>query len=210
MTKSKEDLNRYLITPSLLNAWGWIWECESSVKDSETDSKSFEDKVFEAQEKAKEDFIKTLKREPSEPNEYMLAGIQFEEECYKGNTCVSPIIVGGAFQIVGTKEVDVNGIKFLMYGRLDVLKGGIIYDIKRVWKYSPQKYLNSYQHPFYMELFPNAKEFEYLAFDGNKLHIEKYYPDQCDSISKVVIPKFIEWLKENDLWELYKEKWISK
>ena len=52
-----------------------------------------EDKKTEAQEKAKQDFLKTLNRIPSEPNEYMLAGIEFEKQCYEGNTCISPIII---------------------------------------------------------------------------------------------------------------------
>ena len=208
MTKEVNALNneRYLITPSLLNSWAWIWECKNSVKDNENDNISLEDKQSEAQEKAFEDFIKTLKREPFEPNEYMLAGIEFEKECYEGKTCVSPIIEGGAYQIVGMKNVDVDGMSFLMYGRLDVLKGGIIYDIKRIWKYALQKYKWSTQHGFYLDLFPNANKFEYLAYDGFKLHREVYYRGEYKPTVEV-IKDFIKWLKENDLLELYKEKW---
>ena len=201
------DNERYLITPSLLNSWGWIWNCEDTVQSTDNDLISLEDKVELVRKKAFEDFVKTLNRIPSEPNEYMKAGIEFEEECYKGNTCVSPIIEGGAYQIVGKKDTEVNGMKFLMYGRLDVLKGGIIYDIKRIWRYSLPKYAKSYQHQFYFELFPNAYKFEYLAFDGNKLHREVYFPSKNEREIEDVISNFIQWLKENDLFEIYKEKW---
>lgn len=199
--------NRYLITPSLLNAWGWMWNCEDSVREADKDTISLEDKVSLASMKAKEDFIKALNREKSEPNQYMQAGIEFEEECYKGNTCISPIIEGGAYQIVGRKETEVNGMKFLMYGRLDVLKGGIIYDIKRIWKYSLPKYAKSYQHQFYFELFPSAYKFEYLAYDGNKLHREVYFPSENTREIENVIATFLKWLEENNLLEVYKEKW---
>lgn len=96
-----------------------------------------------------------------------------------------------------------------MYGRLDVLKGGVIYDIKRVCNYQTQKYKNSYQHKFYMELFPSAKKFVYLAYDGSRLHTETYYPDECKPISEV-ISEFMTWLKDHDLLQIYFENWKSK
>lgn len=206
-TASSDGL--YLITPSLLNSWLYIWECGRNVKESENDTICIEDKIFEAQEKAKQDFINTLNRIPSPPNEYMLAGIEFEEQCYKGKTCISPIIKGGSYQIVGKKEVRVENMRFLMYGRLDVLKGGTIYDIKRIWKYTLPKYRWSSQHGFYLDLFSRANKFEYLAYDGNRLHREVYYRNEYKPTVEV-IKEFIEWLKENNLLDVYKEKWKSK
>lgn len=202
--------DEYLITPSLLNSWGYIWECEKYVRESQNDTISYEDKISEAKKKAFDDFLTSLNRIKNEPNEYMLRGIEFEDECYKGNTPISPIIENGLFQVVGTKKVVVNGIKFLMYGRLDVLKGEIIYDIKRVSRYSLQKYIGSYQHGFYLDLFPRAKAFKYLAFDDSeKLHIETYYRDEYQPTIDV-ISNFVNWLIENNLLDLYKEKWKSK
>ena len=208
MTKDKtcSYSERYLITPSLLNSWGWIFNCVDGVTSNESDKISLEDKIQDGQKKAKKEFIKALRREPLEPNEYMLAGIQFEKDCYDGKTCVSPIIKGGSYQIVGKKNVSIGGMNFLMYGKLDVLKGGVIYDIKRVWKYSRPKYNKSYQHGFYLELFERAKKFKYLIFDGNNLHIEQYYPDECEKM-EVVIKLFIEWLDSEGLLELYKKCW---
>lgn len=204
------DNNVYLITPSLLNSWGWIRNCADSVTESEKDEISLEDKIYNARLQAIEDFKKTLARIPSEPNKFMQEGIEFEEECYKGNTCISPIIEDGAYQIVGKKYITVNGIKFLMYGRLDVLKGGIIYDIKRVWKYSLPKYSKSYQHQFYFELFPNAYKFEYLIYDGKALHREVYFPNDDTNYISSVIKNFLNWLKVNGMLKLYLEKWKGR
>ena len=210
MTKKATASNRrYLITPSLLNSWAYIWTCVDGVREAESDKVCLEDKKADAQEKALQDFLKTLNREPIEDNFFMKQGREFEDACYRGETCVSPIIKGGAYQIVGTKDVTIDGINFVMYGRLDVLKGGIIYDIKRVMKYAPQKYLKSYQHGFYFELFKEAYEFEYLVYDGKDLHIETYYRDQCVDLSQV-IRNFIKWLGDYGLLEIYFDKWVSK
>lgn len=151
-TKSALNDDCYLITPSLLNSWGYIWNCEETVREAESDEVSFEDKVSIAQEKAYQEFLKTLNREPVEQNQYMLDGIQYEQDCYDGKTEASPIIENGQFQIVGKKNVQIDGLNFLMYGRLDVLKGGVIYDIKKVVRYNLGKYKKSYQHAFYLSL----------------------------------------------------------
>jgi len=200
----------FLITPSLLNSWGYIWDCEKYVKSNENDEICLEDKISLAREKAFNDFVKVLNRIPTETNEAMLKGIQYEQDCYDGKTEISGIIKGGSYQIVGKKEMTINGIDFLLYGRLDVLKGGVIYDIKKVRDYAPQKYLNSYQHPFYLELFENAYKFEYLVSDmKDVIHIETYYRDEVVDI-KDVISNFIKWLKKNNLLKTYLEKWRAK
>jgi len=210
MTKTQSVSNKkYLITPSLLNSWAYIRTCVDGVVEANSDTMCLEDKKTMRQEEAFKSFLKTLYREPIETNVYMKQGIEFEESCYRGETCISPIIENGAYQISGTKDVEVEGIDFVMYGRLDVLKGGVIYDIKRDMKYSPQKYLKSYQHGFYLELFDTANKFEYLIYDGNNLHIETYYRDQCESMESV-IGLFVRWLKKNNLLDIYLTNWESK
>lgn len=201
---------RYLITPSLLNSWANIWNCVDYVRESEKDEISLEDKQSLAREKAFAEFLDTLGRVPSEPNEYMLKGIEYEEACYRGETEASPIIEGGAYQISGSKRLEVGGVGILLYGRLDVLKGGTIYDIKRVTKYAPQKYLKSYQHPVYLELFPEAKRFTYLVRDdAGRLHEETYYRDGCPDV-RGVIADFLRWLRENGLFEVFASKWRAR
>lgn len=206
MTKPQTPL---LVTPSLLNSWLYIWLSRANVKESANDAICLEDKQDLAMQKAYDEFLGTLRREQTPPNENMLRGIQYEDDCYKGLTDASPIIKGGAFQIVGKKNVVVDNVPFLMYGRLDVLKNGTIYDIKRVTRYATQKYLHSAQHGFYMDLFPNASQFTYLAYDGNKLHQETYYRGEYKP-TEAVLSDFIQWLRENNLWDVYASLWASK
>ena len=206
MTKTPTS-SVYRITPSLLNSWGYIYQASEFTREAQSDEICLEDKQALATEKALESFVKTLSRVKEPPTEAMQRGIDFEAECYAGNTCVSPIVEGGAFQIGCKKRINVDGMEFELYGILDVLKGGIIYDIKRVGRYNIQKYLHSYQHDFYLMLFPQAYQFTYLAYDGKQLHTETYYPHNPEDKIIQGIRSFIEFLKAHDLLDLYKEKW---
>lgn len=168
-----------------------------------------EDKQLMMARKARLAFIQTLRREKTETTPAQQRGIDYENDTYEGKTPASPYVEGGQWQIVGKREENIDGIDFLLYGRLDVLKGGIIYDIKRVSQYSVQKYLYSAQHPFYLELFPRARQFTYLVDDGNMLHTETYYRDKIKPI-KYTIMEFVRWLKEENLWEDYRLYWRTK
>lgn len=208
------QVNSLLITPTLLNSWGYINWCSVNVRENENDAVCVEDKITQKQEEVYQDFLKVLNREQMPTTDAMQRGIDFENECYTNpNNVVYPVIKGGCFQLVGKKKVSINiddeEFNFLMYGRLDVLKGGVIYDIKRVSKYSPPKYSKSYQHKFYLDLFDKAYKFQYLVYDGNILHYETYYPEQCLS-TKEVIKEFIRFLKEKNILNIYLEKWRTK
>jgi hypothetical protein len=183
----------YLITPSLLNSWSYQFEVDD-----------------EYAEKSRKEFLSYLKREQVEKNEFMIRGIEFEEECIKGNVpVISELIQGGAYQYSGKKEVEVDGVKFLMYGKHDVLKAGIIYDIKRVSKYETQKYFGSYQHHFYFDLVPEADKFVYLINDGSKTFIEEYHRDEKIDLTRV-ISDFMKWLENNGLFEIYLDHWVAR
>lgn len=209
MTNKQTHSPTLLVTPSLLNSWLYIYQCAENVRESEKDEICIEDKQSIAMMNARTSFIATLNRIKTPTTEAQQRGIDYEDECYKGNTDCSPIIEGGQFQIVGKKTKTIGGIDFLLYGRLDVLKGGIIYDIKRVSQYSPQKYLHSAQHPFYLELFKSAYKFTYLVYDGIKLHQESYFRDEVKPIESI-IQEFIDWLKEENLYDTYELKWATK
>ncbi len=200
---------RLLITPTLLNSWQRIWDAPLSVREREADTVCIEDRRGEAAEKAKQEFLATLRREPIPDNEFMAEGRRFEQACYDGETEFSPIIEGGQFQAVGSRETLIAGQPYLLYGRLDVLKGGVIYDIKRVVRYSPGKYRTSHQHGIYLALFPEAKRFEYLIWDGAKAHVEAYLPCECRD-EMAAIADFARWLKANGLWETYEANWKCK
>ncbi len=206
MTKNETAL---LITPSLLNSWLYIYQAPLYVREAEGDEMCLEDKQLSASRWARSAFLSTLRRAKSETTPAQQRGIDYEDATYQGKTSASPYVEGGQFQIVGKKYETIGGVDFLLYGRLDCLKGGTIYDIKRVSQYSVQKYLHSAQHPFYLHLFPRATKFTYLVDDGYALHTETYFRDEVKPI-RSTIEEFIGWLKEEELWDDYELYWKAR
>ncbi len=125
---------------------------------------------------------------------------------YDAAAKVAGIVRGGQFQYKAKKTVTVGGIEFLLYGRLDVLKAGTIYDIKFTKNYDRGKYFGSTQHPLYLKLIPEAREFTYLISNGTDVWTETYTPTETRSIFPV-ISDFTDWLVDHDLWKIYAEKW---
>ena len=121
---------------------------------------------------------------------------------------VARIVKGGWLQYKAKKEITVSGEKFLLYGRLDVLKAGEIIDTKFSKGYERGKYISSTQHPTYMELIPEADRFTYMVSNGSEVWTETYRRDETPSIYPV-IEAFVEYLKGNDLWEVYTSHWAA-
>lgn len=200
---------RYLMTHSLLSSWLYLMK-ENPYEDMTTES----DPMAE--------FMQVLRREPTPTNEAMQNGIAFEDlvtdiineradpndKWYEAAQKVAQRCNGGVLQFKVKKEIDVNGMTFLLYGRLDCLKAGEIIDIKFTKNYDPGKYFASTQHPMYLELVPEAKSFTYLASNGSSVWPETYRRDEAASIYPYV-SDFIDWLTAVDLLSLYKEKWLA-
>lgn len=200
---------RYLMTHSLLSSWLYTMK-ENPYEDMNTQRNPFAE------------FMQVLRREPTETTEAMQKGIDFEnlvtsitkgyrntkDRWYRAADQIAKVVNGGVLQYRTKKEFQVRGITILLYGRLDVLKAGVIYDIKFSSKYDVGKYINSTQHPVYLELVPEAKEFTYLISNGSSVWTETYRRDETPSIFPI-ISDFFEWLEVNGLMELYKEKWMA-
>lgn len=197
--------NRFLITQSLLSAWQYLYK----AYDPETAAK---------------DFLRVLNRKPTRPNQAMLDGIQFENmvtaycenneppENHKwrnGIVKVGNIVQGSQFQVAVYRDALIDGIPFLLYGRLDGLKAGIIYDIKFSRTYEPGKYLDSPQHPMYFACVPEAKRFDYVIFTGKDVCMESYRPQDTEPIERT-IHHFIRYLEVTGLDKIYIEKWRTK
>ena len=196
MTKTVENSKQYLkITASLLNSWSYQFHCEEQYA-----------------EKAQESFLKTLQRIKEPPNQYMLRGIEFEEQCYNGEFPeISEKVKNGAFQVYNEKELNVDGHDIIVLGYADALKEGVVYDIKRVSKYDLQKYFHTYQHHVYLFLYDNSYAFEYLVAQGpsnNNLnyYVERYTKDEVLNV-KDIIAQFFDYLKSNNLFEVYEQNW---
>lgn len=203
---------RYLMTHSLLSSWLY------AIKED-----PFEDATTERDHYA--EFLDTLNRVPAPATEAMQNGIDFEElvtsiangaiwqtdkenKWYDAASSVARIVRGGQFQYKAKKAVTVGGIDFLLYGRLDVLKAGTIYDIKFSKSYDRGKYFSSTQHPLYLELLPEASQFMYLVSNGTDVWTETYFREDAKSIFPV-IADFADWIKAQGLFPIYAEKWAA-
>lgn len=199
---------KYLMTQSLLNSYLYQFNC-----------------IDDYTEEAHQSFLNTLNKIYSPPNEAIQRGIDFERLVYeytdpKNITDISTdeitaainiadYIQGGRFQYIASKTINVNGLDLVLYGRLDALKAGVIYDIKYTSKYNVGKFIDSPQHPMYLELIPEAKEFIYLVSNGKYVWTEKYTKEETPSIYPI-IQNFFEYLNNMNLMQVYKNKWKSR
>jgi len=204
-------MSRCLLTQSLLNSWLYTFKARDGNEDA-----------------AQADFIDVLNRVERPPNEAMTAGIHFESVVNaivdkkavktdwiqsigdtKGAEAIAKIVSGGQPQAALHKDKTINGINFLLYGKLDYLKAGTIYDIKYSKTYEAGKYLSSIQHPFYFELCPDALWFEYLVSNGSDVFVERYTREATERIDAMV-EEFIAYLYETKLDSVYFDKWVAR
>lgn len=203
---------RYLMTQSLLNAWGYMFGCYEG-----------------GEEEAQASFLKTLNREPTETTKAMSDGIAFERAVYdfaatgkreypaeweNGVKMVATRLKGAQTQVRASRELRVDGMTFLVYGVLDGLRAGTIYDVKYKAKRFTSlelagSYLDSPQHPAYFYIVPEAHEFIYLVSDGDDLYTERYTPQYTRPIDEFV-HEFICSIKDMGLLETYQAKWEAK
>lgn len=196
---------KLLITQSLLGAWLYQYQ------------------AFD-QASAHKDFLRVLRREKSKPTQAILDGIQFENmvtACCEGSPppeghkwgeavrAISDRVRGAQFQVVAQRVAVVREIPFLLYGRLDALKAGVIYDIKFSRSYQVGKYLDSPQHPMYFSLVPEARRFEYLVFTGSDVCVEGYDREDAPEIFPT-IRNFINYLETSKLDKIYCQKWETR
>lgn len=191
----------YRITATLLNSWNYLWEAHDDWY-----------------EKSRQDFENYLRRIKTPPTWQMQRGLDYEELVINGGVPeISQKVKDGAYQVCAEKVIEVDGVKYKLLGYLDVLKAGIITDLKRTTKYEFPKYMNSYQHWVYFTLIPNAYQFDYeVAYGHSELPYdttvqfttETYHNDgQAESRIKEAIRQLISWLKINNLHEIYKENY---
>lgn len=208
---------RYLVTHSLLSSWLY------ALKDNPYESMADETDESDATKRDSfADFMLTLNRKPIESTEAMRRGIEFENlvtaitegrgdrehRWYDAAAKVAGIVKGGLLQYKARREITVKGMTLVLYGRLDTLKSGVIYDIKFSGSYDVGKYIDSTQHPTYFELVPEAPTFTYLVSNGSAVWTETYRRDETPGIIPV-IEDFLDWLTLQGLMGTFKEKWLA-
>lgn len=208
--KGTGSMAKYLMTHSLLSAWLYLLT-ENPYDDSTTEDRSVED------------FLRVLRREPTETTQAMQNGLDFENdialllegkapehvEWFEAEKRIADRVKGGILQCALTRTVTVSGTELLLYGRLDALKAGTVYDFKFSGTYDRGKYFGSTQHPMYLELEPEAKRFTYLVSNGKDLWTETYRRDETRSIIPT-IADFLRWLEATGTREIYEKYWRSK
>ena len=197
------------ITKTLLESWAYTFDCVEGYE-----------------EDAMEDFIKTLKREPIEETEAIANGKAFEAmvqaltegrevslgKWENGARKIAEIVKGGQWQVHVDTDVTVDGRVYWLHGFCDVVKAGVIYDIKFKNKsfggldlYG--SYRNHAQHSAYLKCLPEAYEFVYLVSDGDELYTEAYNRLNSRPIEEW-IRDFMNWLQTKpELLQIYEERW---
>lgn len=200
----REDKARYLMTQSLLAAW-----------------------QYNLSGGPQEEFLSVLRREKTEQTQAMKDGMEFErlvwecacgkepEEKHKwaqGIREIAEIVRGGAYQVALSNEAEIEGEKYLLYGIVDFVKQGVIFDVKFSKRYENRGnvnyYLTSPQAPMYLRLLPGAKQFVFLISDGAQVFREAYTQEEITPIEKTAAV-FTENLKQRGLWDIYTAFWRS-
>lgn len=192
------------ITPTLLNSW--FRYLNASEEDLES---------------AKQHFLSNLYKIPTKPTNVMYRGINFEKivrqvsegRAQSDNSVVNTIadiVKDGLWQATVSKSITINDFEILLYGKCDVIKENTIYDIKTTGKYKSGRYSNSIQHDIYLYC-TGLPRFEYLVSDGLSLFIEEYMLNELTEFRiQERIKEFISWLDNNELLNIYLEKWKTK
>lgn len=209
-----------LIAPTLLNSHDWMYKCPMSWK-----------------AKAFNDMSNTLNRAEWTPNDAVKNGILFEDYVYdickkvktaddiqkiKSSDMFKRIVAtchGGKFQKVSKNFIEIDGVNYCLYGRLDVWFPALIIDIKTTGNFKgDSQYNKGWQSIFYC-YNESIKDFIYLVaewmsktdFRLKKVHeVHIHYPDPKLLENKIVnkIREFIKFLKENpELEKAYHTKY---
>lgn len=196
---------KHLITHTLLSFWLW-WQNYDGDDDSKakkdfenTINKIFFDNIYIKAGREFEDFVYAIckrKRIPDPDNLYEVVARKIAET-----------VKMGTWQVPCKTTKIISGQEFLLYGKVDVLRGPEIFDIKFVKKYTGRKYFESTQHKMYFECLPFTKKVTYLISDGKDVYKEIYNRYETDSIISV-IADWWSWVNQfPEYLEVYLKKW---
>ena len=191
--------SKFRLTQSLISAYEWMFKKEDGY----------------------DEFIAALNREKKQPTVAMLDGIQYENvlnsvldgaeitpdhEWYAPITEMAEELQGAQQQVTLFRDINVNGVDFLIHGVLDYLRAGEIWDCKFSKTYKLNKYLGSPQTAFYAYLVPEARRFTYIISDGTWVYRERYPKEIIEPIEPY-IKNFMQFLDMHNLVNIYTEKW---
>lgn len=197
--------DKYLMTQSLLAAWQYQYRAADTAG-------------------AHRDFLRVLRREAGETTQAMRDGIAFEDmvtayimggkppeshRWYNAVCQAGELVRGSQPQVKAYRETRIGRTDLLLYGRLDYLRAGTIFDTKFSRSYQPGKYVDSPQHPMYFACEPGAYRFVYLVSDGADVYTETYRREETQPVERVAAP-FLSYLKAAGLMDTYYQYWRTK
>ena len=228
------------ITKTLLDSWAYTFDCyEGGEEDAMNDflktlnrepieeneaianGKAFEglcfriangEKVYE-EKLAGELIPDAVASEIIEPNTGDPKIIRSYPKWYNGAKKIADIVKGGQWQVHVDTDLQIGDRTFWLHGFCDVVKAGVIYDIKfKAKSFGSLDLYGSYrghsQHSAYLRCLPEAYEFVYLVSDGEDLYTEAYNRHTCRPIEEI-ISDFMNWLESKpELLKIYEEKWV--
>lgn len=148
-----------------------------------------------------QDFEDVLNRIKKPTTEAQQKGLDFEDEVYKGNKPLyNPYVKDGLYQVKVSKPYK----DILLLGIIDVLQPDRIYDVKTTQVYKTGKYFDTSQHKVYCYI-TSIKNFSYLINEECYKEDYIYQDGQCEEL----IDSFINWLKQTNYYDIWKEKWVK-
>ena len=159
----------------------------------------------------------------------MRSGVEFENRVYEacrglvgnpdakwetGVRKVADIIRGGQLQVADGVRLGIEGTEFFLYGIADAIRAGTIFDVKFSTKSFGSaelagKYLNSPQHPAYLQIWQDARRFVYVVSDGEDVYTEEYTRKTTRPFWDVA-REFWNSIRALGLEDEYKNYWKSK
>jgi hypothetical protein len=135
----------------------------------------------------------------------MIKGYEFEEWAVNH----LPYLQGGQYQVKLSKQYG----DYLLYGIVDVLKAGIVYDLKYTSRYDVGKYRGNTQTVMYLTLVPEAHKMIYVASNDEKgngvIWQEEYSRDEIEPLDALLY-NFRNWLEATKLWNVYIDLWRAR
>jgi len=205
-----------LIAPTLLDGYDWLMTAPESIKKGTN---------VTWKQDAYQQLTDTLTRAPFRPNKAIIKGMEFERmACNKSKVAdidslnasanfkkVCKLIKGGAFQVKTKKFIQIDGVEYVLFNRLDVKFPMLIQDIKTTANYrGAANYLSKWQHKFYT-LTDKIRDFQYIIaewqgadvddFTIKDVHVIDYHAEDFEAIEKEItghVKLFMEFLEGNE------------
>lgn len=198
---------RRLITPSLYNSWLWYTKADDDGE-------------------ARVELISYLQREPRPPSEAILKGRKLEDDVravadgaprlplddpsYEATVReIGELVKGGLWQEKTYTNIHFRDHgDFLLYGKIDVVRGPWIWDIKYTTSYQIGKYFAGIQHLAYPAGL-KCPHFAYVASNGKQWWLEDYHssPDDFEEMRSRLLSMLDDFKRDKTLGSLYERYW---